>query len=391
MKTKVYYSLKTFILLGLILSIIIPLFLAKFYIENENKKKLYESFAQERENLTANIAKAMQEPLKTFSPSEASSALEVIKQDCKIAKILIFDATTEATFITIDIPNRYNGTLYKNFQKIYSEEKEYLGSIEIIFNDVHIQAELNALNETIKIIFAFTFIFLVVVMETFLHFKVFSPLKILLNQAQNFQDNNLENGYTWKGHDELSIVGNSFELARTSTLNLLKQLSKKNEELEKLYITDKLTNVYNRYKLDMVLNDLENYSTRYNQTFGIILLDIDDFKSVNDTYGHLAGDKVLIDIALILKNNIRKTDILGRWGGEEFLIIVPQSNKEDLLELSKKLKDFIAEHDFKLPRQVTASFGLSLYEKNLNTLFKNADDALYKVKNSGKNNIYFLI
>ena len=172
-------------------------------------------------------------------------------------------------------------------------------------------------------------------------------------------------------------------------LKLIKELSFKNNELEKLYVTDKLTGIYNRHKLDITLEYEESIYDRYNQSFGIILIDIDDFKYVNDTYGHLAGDKVLIEIASILKRNIRKTDTLGRWGGDEFLIIVPQSNKEDLFELTKKLKDYIKNHDFKLSKQITASFGLSLYEKNLNTLFKNTDDALYQVKRNGKNNILF--
>ena len=367
----------------------ITLFLAKIYIENQNEKKLYSTFEKTRQEITTNIANVMIKPLENFSPSEASSALEVVKQDSKIVKVYIHDSVLDSCFIHIYIPARIKSSLYQNHQIIYNDKKEQLGFIEISFNDAHIKEQLEELNKVILVVLTFAFIIIFTVILILLYFKVFMPLKTLLKQAKNFQNNELQNGYEWKSNDELSNVGKSFELARISILSLLKQLSDKNEELEELYVIDKLTGVYNRHKLDITLEHEENIHDRYNQSFGIILIDIDDFKYVNDTYGHLVGDRVLVEIASILKSNIRKTDILGRWGGEEFLVIVPQSNKEDLFELSCKLKDCIADHDFKLSKKVTASIGLSLYEKDLVTLIKNADDALYQIKRTGKNNILF--
>ena len=220
-----------------------------------------------------------------------------------------------------------------------------------------------------------------------LSYKVFSPLKILLNQAYDFKNNKLEKEYTWTSYDELSLIGKSFESGRNSILTLFKTISLKNEELEKLYITDKLTGVYNRHKLDMILMEQQNICERYKQIFGVIIIDINDFKHVNDNFGHQRGDMVLIEIAKVLKNNIRETDTLGRWGGEEFLIIMPQAKENDLYELSKKLKSSIEYHDFKIPKQITASFGCSLYETDIDTLIKNADDALYQVKRNGKNGV----
>jgi len=380
-------SIKTSILVGLLLSILISLFIAKVYIETDNGKKLYKTFAVQRNKLTTNIANAMITPLMTFAPNEASSSLRIIMQDKKIAKIYIYDAVTDSTFIKIYVPNRYKGTLYKNYQKIFSKNKDYLGWIEITFNDLYIQKQLNEINQTINVVLTCVFIMLILIISALLEFKVFAPLKILLKQANDFKNNDFKNTYIWKNSDELSIVGKSFEEARSSISSLILQLSDKNKELNTLYITDKLTGIYNRHKLDITLAHEENMAKRYNHNFGVILLDIDNFKSVNDIYGHLQGDKVLINLAMILKENIRITDTLGRWGGEEFLIIVSKTNKQDLLELSKKLKNLIANYDFGFDRQVTASFGLALYEEDLVTLLKKADDALYKIKNNGKNNI----
>lgn len=376
--------------MGILVSVVTTLFIAQIYIENAIQKNLYDSFAKQREELAQNIAKAIVGPLSTFAPSDASSALEILKQDSTIAKIYVYDALLETAFIEIDIPSRYQGNSYKNRQKISNDKKEELGWVEITFNGVHIQNQLDAINEVINIVLSISLVVLGVVMAVLLYIKVFSPLKILFNQAEDFQNNHLEKSYIWENSDELGVVGKSFEEARVSILTLFQELSRKNKDLEKLYIVDKLTNVYNRHKLDMELNTQENNFKRYNQPFGIVLVDIDDFKCVNDTYGHLVGDRVLVAIAYLLQKHIRKTDILGRWGGEEFLIIVPQATQQDLFEVARKLKDCIQNHDFDLQKQITASFGLTLYEKDLTTLLKNADDALYKIKKSGKNNVAFV-
>lgn len=228
-----FLSIKTFILVGLLASVLITLFIASIYIEKQNKIRLYGSFEKIREEITTNIANAMINPLKNFAPSEASSALEIIKQDSKIMKINIHDDILDTRFIFIYIPSRENGTLYKNHQIIYDNNNEKLGTIEITFSDIHIKKQLNELNKMITTILTLVFAVLVVVISTLLHYKVFLPLKILLKQAENFKTNKLDTGYKWKGSDELSIVGKSFEDARDSILSLVEQLALKNDEQKK--------------------------------------------------------------------------------------------------------------------------------------------------------------
>ncbi len=167
------------------------------------------------------------------------------------------------------------------------------------------------------------------------------------------------------------------------------EIKEKTKELEKLAITDKLTGIYNRVKLDEFLQNEIDRSERYNHSFTLTILDIDDFKSVNDTYGHLVGDKVLTEIANILKTSSRKTDIVGRWGGEEFLIICPESTLKDTANMIENIRLTIASFDFTRVGNKTASFGISLFKPNdtIDSLTKRADDALYKAKNSGRNKV----
>ena len=170
------------------------------------------------------------------------------------------------------------------------------------------------------------------------------------------------------------------------------QIEEKNKQLLELSTRDNLTKLYNRNKLDEVLISELNRANRYNKPFGIVFIDIDYFKKVNDTYGHQVGDNILKEFAKIINNNLRKTDILGRWGGEEFMIICCETDLEGILILAEKIRKEIAIYDFGIKEQKTASLGITTYKKDetINELIKRADTALYMAKNKGRNTIEFL-
>lgn len=166
-------------------------------------------------------------------------------------------------------------------------------------------------------------------------------------------------------------------------------LALKNKELEITAETDRLTGLFNRLKLDFVLNSSFRYCKRYGRPLSAVLVDIDKFKSVNDTFGHLVGDIVLKEIATIIGLNVREIDTPGRWGGEEFLIICPETDSCQAFTVAEKLRKIIEEHDFPSAGKVTCSFGISEY-KNYDTvddIIKRADEALYDVKRSGRNRV----
>ncbi len=171
--------------------------------------------------------------------------------------------------------------------------------------------------------------------------------------------------------------------------NLKAQLEGKNRELYRLARNDRLTGLYNRFKLDEALEYEAGSYARFNRPFGIILMDLDFFKAVNDSYGHPVGDEVLMSLSRLLEAHIRKTDILGRWGGEEFLVICPGTDKRGTEELAEKLRENIECHDFPVVRSCTASFGVSVFHSgdDLVQLLRRADEALYTAKNNGRNQV----
>ncbi len=159
--------------------------------------------------------------------------------------------------------------------------------------------------------------------------------------------------------------------------------------LEKITTTDTLTQVSNRRLLDQSIFKEFERARRYKNVFSIIFIDIDFFKNVNDTYGHQVGDDVLVQTAQLLQENLRNIDILGRWGGEEFLIICPESRLEDANMLALKLKDAIEHFDFPVVHNLTCSFGVTQYRENdeKEDIIERVDKALYRAKQNGRNRV----
>jgi len=163
------------------------------------------------------------------------------------------------------------------------------------------------------------------------------------------------------------------------------------ESLQKLATTDSLTGVYNRHKSNEELRVEIARAKRYHSSFALVMIDIDHFKVVNDTYGHDIGDYVLQEFSSIISNLIRESDRFGRWGGEEFLIILPQLEEEQIMPFAYKLKEAVATHVFKDIDPITISVGVSVFHENdtKKSLLKRVDQALYQAKKEGRNRVVF--
>lgn len=168
-----------------------------------------------------------------------------------------------------------------------------------------------------------------------------------------------------------------------------KELQEAVEKTTRLSITDTLTGINNRLYIDQFLEEEIQRSQRYGNELSIIMLDIDDFKKVNDEYGHLVGDEVLMQFVSIISSMIRKTDVFGRWGGEEFFIISTETNMNSAMEMAEEIRSQIEAFSFNTAGHKTASIGVSTYKENdtITTLVARADTALYKAKNEGKNRV----
>ena len=155
---------------------------------------------------------------------------------------------------------------------------------------------------------------------------------------------------------------------------------------------DGLTGLFlKRFFIEKLYSEIER-AKRYNTDFYIMMLDIDHFKKINDTYGHLIGDEVLKRTAATIMNSLRHGDFAGRYGGEEFIVLLPTISREKIIEIAEKIRKSIKDVVFKADKKsfsITISIGLAKYNKgmDIDTLVGNADSALYKAKNTGRDNI----
>jgi len=204
----------------------------------------------------------------------------------------------------------------------------------------------------------------------------------------------LELLYTYSQAHESYELDEIIPLFITISISLMifsyRRLNESKELSSKLYYManhDDLTDIFNRRYINDALMIEFDRSQRTRSVFSLILLDIDDFKKINDNFGHQTGDKVLIKFSQMLQKSIRKIDGLGRWGGEEFLILCRDTDHEGAEVLAQKLIEWMHLFECDLVNSVTASMGVVTIknESDIEALFKRVDSALYDAKAQGKN------
>jgi diguanylate cyclase (GGDEF)-like protein len=180
------------------------------------------------------------------------------------------------------------------------------------------------------------------------------------------------------------------KVAQNSLAEAHAQLSLHAREVKQISITDHLTGAYTRRHLDEVLMSEISRASRSGNGFAVILCDLDRFKSVNDQFGHRAGDKLMIQTVALIKKTVRKIDVLGRWGGEEFIIVLPEiGDLAGAVAAAEKLRHAIEREDFGAIGPRSASFGVAVHHpgETAEHLVERADQALYRAKAGGRNRV----
>lgn len=254
-----------------------------------------------------------------------------------------------------------------------------------------------------------------------LSFIIIRPVSIMSQSLSNSVDEsgNIFDEIPIYSNDEFGLLAQQFnslrsqlnksnealqskiDLADTKLLENNKQLTtqseelkKMNKELRRLSVTDALTGLYNRRYFEDLMEKETAIADRHGEIYSVLLLDIDHFKNINDTYGHPEGDIVLKGVANILSENLRQSDILCRIGGEEFIVLTKRVGKIDALALSEKLRSAVRMHTFRFSDEsvhITVCIGVSTYNNDgldhINEPIKRADEALYFCKENGRNQV----
>lgn len=320
----------------------------------KNSKIATDSF-EKYYNIAFQTTKTMIENSSNLLDSEESNAL--------------FDSLNETKKAFEDLDNEIKEQIKNNFINI-----EYTS--EIIVN-----------NQLYIIVFMYIILFSI---TFFIYKNINKRFKMLLNDIITLSKTSLESRKRIDrvSNDELGVLTSSLNEILENYENNVNQLNKEKMDYYDLSHKDKLTNLFNRHYLDTILAEYEN-RLEDDFIFGIVLIDIDKFKNINDTYGHQVGDEVLKVMAEILSLNVRKIDVVGRWGGEEFMCIINVDNKTSLYQIAENLRQIIEKTHIENVNNITASFGCALAEKNITTekLIQNADKVLYEAKKTGRNKV----
>ncbi|MBE7709513.1 MAG: GGDEF domain-containing protein [Cyanobacteria bacterium SIG32] len=185
----------------------------------------------------------------------------------------------------------------------------------------------------------------------------------------------------------------NFDIPEGNKIDVIKKINFMYSQTRFLSVTDSLTGLYNRRHFEDTLEREFLRASRYKNNLSFAIIDVDFFKKVNDTYGHSTGDYVLKEVAYLILQNLRKTDMVFRYGGEEFAVIITETPKEKAIVPLERLRKAVEEYPFSYNGQdikITISIGISEVCENITTvhqLFDDADRALYKAKENGRNQI----
>jgi len=223
----------------------------------------------------------------------------------------------------------------------------------------------------------------------FLTKQIIRPLRNLTEGAQEVAEGNLDVRLPVEKNDELGFA--------TSVFNeMVAELSRNQARLEKMATQDMLTKLPNRKQILRIVHNRFEYYQRYRNGFALLMVDVDNFKHINDTHGHIAGDEVLRDIGKIFKDTLRSFDSAGRYGGEEFLVVLVDSGEDNAKQVAERIRQAVENHSVVHENQtiqVTVSIGIAMVsgdDAGENSLINRADKALYAAKKNGRNQTVYL-
>jgi len=258
--------------------------------------------------------------------------------------------------------------------------------------------DLNALLPTsylwpLVAVFLGTLLVTLVLFHLIIQSRILKPIMSLEHAVEKVREGSFDLPRLDKPDNEIGWLADHFEKMTQSlghsTRELEEKVAQRTDELNRLARIDPLTGLKNRRGLDEILDEEIQRARRQETGFGVIWLDIDHFKSINDNLGHQAGDQILCRVALWLKAGVRPYDHPGRWGGDEFVVLLSPCDPETLDRIAVRIRESVEKESRKTGTPVTVSVGgyFALPGDNSDTIFRHADRALYQAKREGRNRV----
>lgn len=365
------------VLAGLFGGIFLPIFITYIFFTNNYKERS----EQTMDILTESISISASEALWFFSDEWTKVVVQSAVKNTKIYSATIHN--NKKVKVSHTQENRIIPNIHKRVVNL-KKDTEVLGTLTLVFNMDEINKDIYIERSNLLWILLFQAIISSIILYFIIRYKVLNPIKKLIHQSELLSNKKLNEKFIWEQKDEMGRLGRAMNKTRLSLKRMFNRLENK-------VLYDSLTKVYNRNGFESVFNDESIRCNRYKHPFSMIMIDIDFFKKVNDTYGHLVGDEVLVSLSSLIQNNIRKSDYLIRWGGEEFIIISPEIDLSNSVKLAEKIRSIIEQTTFDTVGNITVSISSAqkLENEEQNDFLRRLDELLYQSKNTGRNKVSF--
>ncbi len=388
-------SIKNKLLLSYLIVVVITTFLLISILFEFIYFKKTETTIQSATKLSKIMGTNLAASLSFDDKSSANNILNSLRVDNSIEAALIYDKNGKLFSRYVDGKKEKqinellslldDKSVYNDFNNIIVSsaiiyDHEELGRLVLIYNTNEIN---NTLWMILKILLAVSVVIFLIMLKisSLLQKRLTKPIYLLVNTMKEIiEHNNFTKTIDAKSDDEFQTLFDGFN-------TMLHEIQKDKAKLEAMAYTDPLTGVYNRRHFYGLVNNFSDISRREQKASTILILDIDKFKNINDTYGHDAGDRVIQELAKVVLENIRKGDIFCRFGGEEFVLFLPYTNYESAKIVAEKIRESIEASRGVKNIKFTVSIGIGKFIDDIDAAIKKADTALYTAKESGRNRV----
>ncbi len=408
-------------MLGVLLTVLVFAFSVTGYFSlQKQKKEIFEETARRGNDITTYASEAI--------------ALHVVSYDYHAIQIMLDEMAKNSDIVYAEVQSKKGNVMAKagdasiefnertNFIKDIYFGEDRVGQLNVRLNNEDIINRLGKKRQALFIREAITLLLIACGEFLALSFFIARPVQVITKTIESSvgKDGKINSDIPVTSEDEFGVLANVFnsmrrqlnkaqdkllERAEVADLKLKEtnkvltqqseELQKINKELKRASITDALTGLHNRHYFEEVLKNDILIGQRHGETNSLIIIDLDHFKKINDTFGHHAGDEVLVSTAKTLKAVMRRTDVLCRIGGEELVCIVRRADKIGAMLVAEKFRKAIEDQKFEfdgVKHLVTASFGVTTWydhqnKDNIDNVIRDADQALYYSKENGRNQV----
>ncbi|XPV75118.1 MAG: diguanylate cyclase [Desulfovibrio sp.] len=382
MRNRKIYSVALYLSGVLFLGLLLPIVIGMFVTLKAEQAELENELAAFQDETVEMLVESTEDAMLSFSPDGVSNMVQFLLKDERIVSIEVYSSIFDLYLIKVS--KKTNEDTYDSLYSrgTVSNGEEDLGYVQIEVDRGWILPRIEAKRNDIITLFSTMFLGALLLVLPTIYLKVVRPLNRLKKQAEILSAGELGVACEWYGKDELALLG--------STLDDMRVKLKENfNTIQELAVTDELTGLINRRGFNVEVEKMMRLSRRYNHPMVLAIFDLDYFKLVNDTHGHVIGDAVLREFSRMIELRVRSTDVFARIGGEEFVLVMPETPLDRARDILEELRETVSLSAFPHGERLTVSIGMIVYSGSghLEQLLEDADKALYEAKEKGRNRV----